>query len=154
MSILICYDGSPSAERTLTVAQHVLNGSSTVLLHVWSPPDRIVADAFAGREDDDGPTYEHLEALSKERADEILSQGSELAEKLGVHVEPRDERNRSSVSQTILEVAEELDAKLIVTGTHGGTAVQSGLLGSVSNALVHSSRRPVLVVPEHDTHAG
>ena len=55
--------------------------------------------------------------------------------------------DKSPSAQHSLSVADEINAALIVTGTHGSTAVQSGLLGSVSNALVHSSQRPVLVVP-------
>jgi hypothetical protein len=59
----------------------------------------------------------------------------------------RPERNRSTIWKRVFEVADEINAALIVIGTHGSTAVQSGLLGSVSNALVHNSQRPVLVVP-------
>ena len=59
----------------------------------------------------------------------------------------RLERDKASAWQTILDVAEDTDAHLIVLGTRGRTAVQSGLLGSVSGALVHHSTRPVLVVP-------
>lgn len=149
MPVLICYDGSESAKRSLTVAQQALNGDGAVLLHVWNPPDRIVADAFSGREDEGGPTYAQLEELSAQRAKEVLAEGEALAGELGLAVRPRAQRARSSVPETILEVADELDADLIVTGTHGGRAVVSGLLGSVSNSLVHNARRPVLVVPEH-----
>ena len=45
------------------------------------------------------------------------------------------------------DVADELTAEMIVCGTHGRSALQSDLLGSVSNALVHHAPRPVLVVP-------
>jgi nucleotide-binding universal stress UspA family protein len=51
------------------------------------------------------------------------------------------------VPDTILEIADELDADLIVAGTRGTTAVAEQVLGSVSNTLVHHARRPVLVVP-------
>ena len=109
----------------------------------------MAADAFSVRDDPEHPTYEELDEKARRRALEILSDGERIAERLGVPVKTLHESNRSSVPETILRVADELDAELIVTGTHGTTAVESGLLGSVSNALIHNSRRPVLIVPEH-----
>ena len=147
MSILICYDGSASAEHVLAVTEKVVGNVPTVLLHIWNPPERVLADAFADRQDDGGPTYEELETWVQERAADTLNEGQTLADSLGLPVTPRSERNRSTVPDTILEIADELDAELIVTGTHGTTAVQPGLLGSVSGAVVHRARRPVLVVP-------
>lgn len=149
MSILICYDGSGSAKRSLTVAEKTLDGAQAVLLHVFNPPERVLADAFSTRESDQGPSYETLEKADEQRAEEILAQGQVLAESLGIAVTSRAELNHSTVSDTILEVADEVDADLIVIGTRGETAIEDGLLGSVSNAVVHHARRPVLVVPAH-----
>ena len=147
MSILICYDGSPSARRALEVAGHTLGGTPAVLLHVWNPPERIIADAFGVGVHEHAPTYEHLEELSKRRADEVLAEGLSLAEQLRLSATGRLERDQSTVWKTIVGVADELTAELIVCGTHGRTAVEPDLLGSVSNALVHHTTRPVLVVP-------
>ena len=146
MSIVICYDGSASSKRSLEVAGRVLGDEPAVLLHVWNEPESVSADAFSIR-DDDKPSFEELEGLARERAHEILNEGRSLAERVGIAVTPRDESSHNSVAETILGVADELDAELIVAGTHGAAAVQSGLLGSVSNALVHQTHRPVLVVP-------
>ncbi|HEY5187790.1 MAG TPA: universal stress protein [Solirubrobacteraceae bacterium] len=147
MSILICYDGSPSSKQALGVAHRALNGAGATLLYVFNPPDRVIADAFSLKEGPDGPSQGQLQALVRDRALEVLGEGQELAQRLGVSVTTRPEANHSSVWRTILDVAEELDADLIVTGTHGSTAVEPGLLGSVSGALAHHSHRPVLVVP-------
>jgi nucleotide-binding universal stress UspA family protein len=147
MSTLICYDGSPSAQRALTVAASALDGAPAVLLHVWNPPRRVLADSFGVSEDHAALNTLKLEKVVEERAAEVIADGEALAGRLGLSVTPRQEVNRSSVWQTILDVANDVDATLIVTGTHGTTAVQSALLGSVSNALVHHARRPVLVVP-------
>jgi nucleotide-binding universal stress UspA family protein len=147
MSILICYDGSPSAVHALSVAQATLGHKPAILLHVWSPPDAYLADAFNTQGGDAGPSFAKLQALALERAREVAEQGRELAAGLGLEVEVREERNDSSVWQTILDAADAVDAELIVVGTHGATAVQSNLLGSVSNALAHHSERPLVVVP-------
>ena len=45
------------------------------------------------------------------------------------------------------EVRDELEADLIVMGTHGDTALVRAFLGSVSSALVRRSRLPVMIVP-------
>ncbi|GGJ02687.1 universal stress protein UspA [Alicyclobacillus cellulosilyticus] len=47
---------------------------------------------------------------------------------------------------TICAVASEIGADLIVVGSHGRTAVDRLLLGSVSNGVVHRAKQPVLVV--------
>lgn len=153
MPVLICYDGSPSARRALSVAASSLDGAPMVLLNIWNPPHRVLADSFGVSESDQGPTYQQLEDLATRRAAEILADGENEAEVRGLPVTTRQECNRSSVWKTILDVADEVDASLIVAGTHGATAVESGLLGSVSNALVHHAHRPVLLVPTPDLSA-
>jgi nucleotide-binding universal stress UspA family protein len=48
----------------------------------------------------------------------------------------------------IVEIADELDARLIVCGRRGRGAVTSALLGSVSHAVLAHAGRPVLIAPE------
>lgn len=152
--VLICFDGSASAKQALEVATGALRDRGAVLLHIWNPPDRVFADAYGLDEDERrGPSYEQLEDFAQGRAAEIAANGRALAEAQGISVTPLVERNRSTVWRTIIEVADELDSSLIVIGTHGHTALQSGLLGSVSNALLHNASRPVLVAPDAD-HTG
>ena len=47
----------------------------------------------------------------------------------------------------ILNMANEKDVDVIVMATHGMTAMRRFLVGSVTNYVVHHSKKPVLVIP-------
>jgi nucleotide-binding universal stress UspA family protein len=51
------------------------------------------------------------------------------------------------VETSVLKRARELEAELIVTGTHGRSALRRFLVGSVGEELARGSDRPILVVP-------
>ena len=146
MSIMICYDGSTSAKHAIAVAAAVLPERRVTLLHVWNPPDPILADAFSEPDIVAGSSGRTLEQWCLDRGEQVLSEGASLAEGLGLEVQERLERSRHSVPATILEIAEELGA-MVVVGTRGATTVQTDLLGSVSHEVVYRAHLPVLVVP-------
>ena len=83
----------------------------------------------------------------------------QVADKHLAHAVNRCSRPEVKVEQALIESgdaagaiikrADEIDADIIVTGSHGRTGVSRVLLGSVAEALLHRSRRPVLVVPSH-----
>jgi nucleotide-binding universal stress UspA family protein len=52
-----------------------------------------------------------------------------------------------AVAEEILNQADELDADLIVMGTHGHGAMYNLLAGSATKGVLKHSRRPVLLVP-------
>jgi nucleotide-binding universal stress UspA family protein len=144
--ILLCYDGSPSSDHAIAVAKATFGSRPATLLHVWNPPFPA-ADSFGIAAAPGGLSLADLDQFALERAQTIAQQGYELAHRPDSTMEVRVERSGPSLWRTVLDVADELDADLIVVGTRGATAVQSALLGSVSNAIVHHSVRPVLVVP-------
>jgi len=150
MSILICYDGSPSAKHAIALTASVLPERRVTLLHVWNPPDPILADAFSEPDAVAGTSGKALEQWCRDRGDRVLAEGESLAAGLGLEVTGRLERSRHGIPATILEVAEELGA-IVVVGTRGAT-VQMDPLGSVSHAVLYESQLPVLVVPTPAGH--
>ena len=61
-----------------------------------------------------------------------------------LHTSPKEPR------VAVLEAAEELEADLIVMGTHGRSGLKRVLLGSVAEYVVRSATRPVLTVPHRE----
>ena len=87
----------------------------------------------------------------------LLADEPELGEKIGKQVEDLrsigldvtlEVRTGSrDVATLIAEAADDVDADLIVVGTHGRGGLTATLMGSVARALCHAAGRPVLVVP-------
>ncbi len=98
---------------------------------------------------------DRLGELERERGDEIRQKiRDRLArftrEELADHPEDADRVAEihvvhGSPAVQILELAEDLDADLIVMGSHGQGALRHVFLGSVAERVLRKSRRPVLV---------
>ena len=87
-----------------------------------------------------------LDEIADDRSTGSTSGGVHVAEQAGFEVSGLSEHATGPVWSTILAMAAEHDCSAIVVGSHGLTGI-SATLGSVSNGVVHHSRRPVLVVP-------
>lgn len=150
MSILICYDGSPSAKLAVvsaaaTLDQAVLPRHDVTLLHVWNEPIPA-ADSFSFNEDPHAPSAEQLIDKAERGAQEKVEEGRLLAAEHGLTPKTLIARNEMSVPATILRIAEEQDSSLIVLGAHPhGTPGPT--LDSISTAVIAGSKRPVLVIP-------
>jgi nucleotide-binding universal stress UspA family protein len=84
---------------------------------------------------------ELLEDL-KRVGNEALSKASELAQAAGVEAETKLVEARPV--EAILDEAKNHD--LVVMGTHGRSGLDRFMLGSVTEAVLHRSERPVLVL--------
>jgi len=147
-AVLLCYDGSETSKHAVAVAHQIAGDRPALVLHLWEPPGRawMTADAFGGTPAW-GAEMTELDAVVRERAGRLLADGVRLAREAGFDAQGRLESNPGAEWRAILDIADEVDASLIVVGARGLSAVQSALLGSVSNAVVHHAKRPVLVVP-------
>jgi nucleotide-binding universal stress UspA family protein len=145
--ILIGFDGSETARRAIAVAHDFLGDVEVTVLHAWEPGGGLlVPDPFSGMSSWNPAQVADLEAVIRERAGRLLAEGVSLAGDAGFTAQGRLETS-SSPWRTIVDVAGEIDASLVVLGTHGASAVRSVLLGSVSNAVSHHLARPLLLVP-------
>ena len=145
--IVVAYDGSPTAQRAVHHASRFLNADRAVILTVWSPLDRG-SDPLSY--DLDGPpdpidTGEVDIALAE--AQRINDEGLELALAIGLPAEPLCLAETSTIWETIIAAADDLDADLIVTGTRAITGLRSLIQSSVADQVLRKGHHPVLIVP-------
>jgi len=84
-------------------------------------------------------------AMEKARA------GADRAREAGFRAEPRGELEEP-VWEGIVNVADELDAAVIVLGSRGLKGIREQFEGSVSHEVAQHAGRPVLIVPPPDGH--
>ena len=75
--------------------------------------------------------------------------GADRAREAGFRAEPRAELEEP-VWEGIVDVADELDAAVIVLGSRGLKSIREQFEGSVSHEVVQHAGRPVLIVPPPD----
>ncbi|TDB79467.1 universal stress protein [Actinomadura sp. KC216] len=149
MTILIAYDGSGDARAAIEYAARQVRPEPAVVLTVWEPLLMQVAWAPLAAATPVITDPESGEQWEEERqAERLAQQGADLALSGGLaDVTTRTERGGGPVWATIVDVADELDASLVVTGSRGLGGARSMILGSVSTRVLHHAGRPVLVVP-------
>ena len=145
--VLFCYDGSDGSRTALAAAVEWIKPADAVVLAVWTPATVQLARAgsFVVAIPNEGEVDEQEAAF----AQRIAEEGAERARGRGYNASPRVAQAHESVAKTIDEIAQEIDAGLIVCGQRGRGAIGSALLGSVSHALAAHTKRPVLIAPQH-----
>jgi nucleotide-binding universal stress UspA family protein len=146
---LLCFDGSPQARHAIEQAAKLVGGGSAVVLTAWEPADSFVGfDPVTAVSE----TVSRLTGLEREMdeigadlARQTVDGGAELARRHGFDADTRVAQGKPWPS--IVRTADEVDARIVVLGSRGLSAVESAVLGSVSQGVVHHCLRPVLVVP-------
>ena len=142
---IVCgVDGSPDSQAALQVAARLARQLDLRLVaaHVAEPahiPYAAVAP-FGGM----AGHYAVVEEVESQQevAERLLEQ---IVVPIGI-----DAERRTAVgvpAERLAEIADEVDAELIVVGSRGRGAFKAAFLGSVSSALVGVARCPVLIVP-------
>jgi nucleotide-binding universal stress UspA family protein len=133
-TILVAYDGSEPSERALERAAELAKAFSAAV-HVTSVTPMVAGGARGmGPYDPADPPAAHEEHLEHARS-RLEKEGVETV-LAPAHGDPAD---------AILRVADEIDADLIVLGSHERSLVEHALGMSVSGAVARRAHRDVLV---------
>ena len=138
--ILICYDGSDDARRAIVVAGSLLGGRNAVVLSV-GPIETVAGDYTAI--DPDAMKIDdlvHQDTLTR------ASAGADLARAAGFRAEARSEVDSPTWS-SVVDVADEIDAAVIVIGSRGLRGLKEIVAGSLAHEIAEHAGRPVLIAP-------
>jgi len=130
--VLVGLDGSPASELAVAIAfdEASRRGVELIALHAWS--DVEVLDVA-------GLDWAAVKAEAERSLAEQLAGWQERYPDVTVHRLVECDHP----ARQLIERSE--SAQLVVVGSHGRAGVSGALLGSVSNAIVHSVRMPVIV---------
>ena len=138
--ILICYDGSAGSLHAIAVAADVLASRRAVVLNVG--PFLSVAESYAP----EGLQVADLDHLVFEEALTRAEAGAEVARAAGFQAEARADVE-APTWRGVLEIADDIDAAVIVVGSSGLTGIHALLEENVSGDVSEHAGRPVLIVP-------
>jgi nucleotide-binding universal stress UspA family protein len=146
MKILLATDGTKHSEFALEYFK-IFNFASGDQIKIISVVDMAVPmaiDMYAGYL----PSTPEIEKNLRENAERILDETCKRILEMtdGNQVAISSELLVGSPESRIVETAEEMEADLIIVGSHGYNRWERLLLGSVSDSVVHHAPCSVLVV--------
>ncbi len=144
-TIVVGTDGSANAEKAVTAAAQLARTLPDARLHIVTAYRPLTLEeltrARAGLPD------EFREVLNAHTgADSTLASAKSIAEAYGVSVETHELNERAA--EALLDLAEEVEADLLVVGSRGEGLAGRALHGSVSTKVQHHASCSVLTI--HD----
>jgi nucleotide-binding universal stress UspA family protein len=142
--ILVATDGSSEAQLALSTAADLAKSTNSELhvVHVGEMPLVYHPERHAYRAEYEEHEKE-AQQLLEAQVDHIEGASATVAQ---AHL--RMGRADATVAEEIVELAESLDAGLIMMGSRGQGRLRRALVGSVSESVVRHAHCPVTVVRE------
>lgn len=147
VKIILCpIDFSECAERALDYAARMAKQFNAELRLVHAYTDPLAFVPFSRPNTAGPPTADRavIESAQRHREKQIRRLQDMCA---GHGVDAKVDEKEGEPRRVILDAAKELNADLIIMGTHGRSGAARMLMGSVAERIVRSSPCPVLVVP-------
>ena len=147
--VVVAYDGSRAADRGLEAVASLFREHPALVVTVWSstvpaaPASLVALPAEVVRE-----ACDKLDDAARRQAARLAEGARDRLRAAGIDATATELLCHGTTWATIVHFAEEHAADAVVVGSRGRSPVNSALLGSVSNGVVHHCTRPVLVVHE------
>jgi nucleotide-binding universal stress UspA family protein len=147
--VLAAVDGSPLEREVVRVGANFARcapGGELHLVHVVEdlPPRVTLVPAPVGL----GVTTAEVVATARRRLDSVAADArTQFAGRIVEHLAA------GSAWKQILQIALDVQADVLLVGTHGRTGIKRMLLGSVAEAVVRRASCPVIAVRAKDYHA-
>jgi universal stress protein A len=142
--LLVPVDFSPSARAAVDYATFLAgkHAAEVTVLHVWEAAGYVGGDALSMLPIGAGgpPGWEQARGDVQREVELFLGKAGVSPRKTAVRVEAGEP------SDTILRIAKEVQADLVVMGTHGRAGLSRLLIGSVAEAVLRRSTCPVLTI--------
>jgi len=138
--ILIGYDGSDDARRAVDYAAMLFGSRRAVVLDVG--PVITPAESLATL----APVSYAFEDSNGSQAASTAAEGVLYARAAGLVADARAEVG-APTWQHVVDIADEIDAAVIVMGSRGLNGARELLEGSLSHEVAQHAGRPVLIVP-------
>ncbi|HXV94026.1 MAG TPA: universal stress protein [Pseudonocardia sp.] len=143
--LLVGYDGSDDARAALETLAGLAPGAEVVVVFAYQPLAGVLRDHWIPAAGDLAvPSAEREQVAAAER---IARDGADRATVLGLHARAVVAAADRSAAETLVAVAEQLDAAAIVVGARGHGGRATSIAGSVAHHLAHQSPRPTLLLP-------
>lgn len=137
-TVLFPVDQSREAREAADVVVNIVQkyGSKLILLSVVEEPSQ---------EPEASPLTSDAAMTSPEAVAELLKTAQNLFADQGIESQTIERQGKPAF--TICDVADEIDADLIVMGCRGLGLTEEGMTDSVTNRVINLSPCPVLIVP-------
>lgn len=140
--IVVGYDGSPSSDRALdfAITRAKAQGDGIVIAHVleWSPYSFLTPGELEERHK---RRKEELDRAEKAILAPVISR----AEAQGIPVSTV--LKYGHIAETLVQIAKDEDAAMIMIGRMGHSGLSSRIFGSVAGTLAQVAPVPVTIVP-------
>lgn len=148
--ILIALDYNPSAQKVSEIGyalgenQH----AEITLLHVIGDPSYYATSQYDPIMGFGG--YVNIDLLQPEIIDELKKSSLDFLSKAKEHLGDDTIKilvKEGSTAESILEAAENINADIIVIGSHSRRWLENILMGSITEYVLHHTNTPLFIIP-------
>lgn len=148
--VLIALDYNPTAQKVAEAGFSLAKaiGAEVTLIHVITDPVYYSSLAyspimgFGGYVDLNYSQSGIIDELKK-ASEEFLAQSKKHLEDANIQTQVKE----GEVGETILEFAKELQADIIVLGSHSQRWLEAVVMGSATKKILHNTTVPLFIIP-------